>query len=166
MPHLPSLPPAASLLDVYQLDMDLAQPLIRYQQQLMRGPSPLSVGERELIAAYVSGLNACRFCVGVHTEVAGRFGMEAALVETLLEEGPSPESIGKLAPILSYVRKLTEEPARVVAADSGPVFAAGWDETACCTPSRSVGSSTSSIGWSRAWESIPIGWTSRNSPKG
>jgi hypothetical protein len=30
-------------------------------QRVMRGPSPWSVGERELFAAFVSRLNQCRF---------------------------------------------------------------------------------------------------------
>ncbi|HEY3260708.1 MAG TPA: hypothetical protein VGJ95_10645, partial [Pseudonocardiaceae bacterium] len=34
-------------------------------------PSEWSAGERELFAVFVSRLNSCRFCVGVHTDVAG-----------------------------------------------------------------------------------------------
>lgn len=32
-----------------------------HTQAVLRGPSPWSVGERELMAAYVSALNRCRF---------------------------------------------------------------------------------------------------------
>lgn len=39
-------------------------------QQLLRGPSPLSEGERELIAAHVSRRNDCYFCSHVHAAVA------------------------------------------------------------------------------------------------
>jgi uncharacterized peroxidase-related enzyme len=39
---------------------------------LLRGPSPLSRGERELIAAHVSALNECVFCHGVHSACAAR----------------------------------------------------------------------------------------------
>lgn len=35
--------------------------LARYTQEVMRGPSPLSPGLRELIAAYTSRLNHCPF---------------------------------------------------------------------------------------------------------
>jgi hypothetical protein len=37
------------------------QPFSELTQQVMRGPSPWSVGERELFAAFVSRLNQCVF---------------------------------------------------------------------------------------------------------
>src|SRR5262245_3425170 len=37
---------------------------------LLRGPHTLTAGERELIAAYVSGLNECRFCCCSHSAIA------------------------------------------------------------------------------------------------
>jgi AhpD family alkylhydroperoxidase len=36
----------------------------------MRGPSDWSVGDRELMAAYVSQVNASTFCIGAHTATA------------------------------------------------------------------------------------------------
>ena len=35
--------------------------LARFTQELMRGPSPLSPGQRELIAAFTSSRNQCLF---------------------------------------------------------------------------------------------------------
>ena len=70
MAYLPSLPADAVLLDVFRAYPDTARPLMDYHQALLRGPSPLSVAERELIAAYVSGLNACGYCHGVHSAAA------------------------------------------------------------------------------------------------
>lgn len=37
------------------------RPFSELTQQVMRGPSPWSVGERELFAAFVSRLNKCVF---------------------------------------------------------------------------------------------------------
>ncbi|WUI02697.1 peroxidase-related enzyme [Spirillospora sp. NBC_00431] len=45
---------------------ETAGPLSALAEALLRGPSPLERGERELIAAYVSELNGCRFCAGSH----------------------------------------------------------------------------------------------------
>jgi uncharacterized peroxidase-related enzyme len=39
-------------------------------QEILRGPSPLTEGERELIGAYVSSLNDCPYCSQMHTAVA------------------------------------------------------------------------------------------------
>jgi uncharacterized peroxidase-related enzyme len=43
-----------------------AKPLMELAEVLMRGESPLSRGERELIAAQVSQLNGCQFCYNAH----------------------------------------------------------------------------------------------------
>ena len=40
---------------------EVTEHLSRYTQGVMRGPSPLSPGFRELIAAYTSKLNHCPF---------------------------------------------------------------------------------------------------------
>ena len=40
---------------------DATEPLARFTQEVMRGPSPLSPGIRELIAAFTSAGNRCPF---------------------------------------------------------------------------------------------------------
>ncbi len=130
MPYLKSLPEDASMLDVYRLDLELARPILRYQQQLLRGPSPLSVAQRELIGAYVSTLNACRFCFGLHALVARRFGVEETLIEQLVQKGPAGAVDDNFAAILTFAGKLTREPAKITASDARKVHAAGWDDTA------------------------------------
>ncbi|GAA2119694.1 carboxymuconolactone decarboxylase family protein [Actinomadura napierensis] len=45
---------------------ETAGPLSALAEALLRGPSPLERGERELIAAYVSELNGCDFCASSH----------------------------------------------------------------------------------------------------
>jgi hypothetical protein len=55
MAYLPSVPGDAVLLDVFRAYPDTARPLLDYHQALLRGPSPLSVAERELIAAFGPG---------------------------------------------------------------------------------------------------------------
>lgn len=107
--------------------LDLLRP---YAERLMRGPSPLTPGERELIAAYVSGINSCRYCHGSHTLVAQGFGVDAGLLEQMLADiatAPIPE---KLRPLLEYVRKLTDLPSRLTQVDADAVYAAGWSDEA------------------------------------
>jgi len=130
MTFLPSLPDGSVLLQVFRKFSATARPLLEYHEALMRGDSPFSEGELELIAGYVSGLNACHYCHGVHTAVAERFGLSEGLMDELLAD---PETAGiddRMRPVLDYVRKLTLSPARMTRADADAVYAAGWDERA------------------------------------
>jgi uncharacterized peroxidase-related enzyme len=130
MSYLPSLPENAVLLDVFRAYPDTARPLLDYHQVLMRGPSPLSVAERELIAAYVSGLNACGYCHGIHTAMAEAFGIAEGTLTGVLDDLESASVDERLRPLLRYVDKLTQTPSRVTPEDARAVLDAGWDERA------------------------------------
>lgn len=130
MALFPSLPEPAGLGDLLERHPKGMGPLMAYLDALLRGESDLSVGERELIAAYVSGLNACTFCHSSHLLYAELFGIEPARLEALLEAPESAPFGAKLRPLLAYVEKLNRLPSRLVAADAEAVFAAGWSEAA------------------------------------
>jgi len=49
------------IMHLFAYKPDRTEHLSRYTQGVMRGPSPLSPGFRELIAAYTSRLNHCPF---------------------------------------------------------------------------------------------------------
>jgi uncharacterized peroxidase-related enzyme len=49
---------------------ETAKPLNELVEVLLRGPSTLSPGERELIATYVSYLNDCYYCQTIHGAIA------------------------------------------------------------------------------------------------
>jgi uncharacterized peroxidase-related enzyme len=49
---------------------ETGRPLSELAEVLLRGPSALSRGERELIAAYVSELNGCQYCSSSHSACA------------------------------------------------------------------------------------------------
>jgi uncharacterized peroxidase-related enzyme len=130
MAYLRSLPARAVLRDVFAAFPHTSRPLLDYHQVLLRGPSPFSVAERELIAAYVSGLNACDYCHGVHSATARAFGVDEELVVTLLDDVDAAPVDARMKPVLRYVRKLTQTPSRMTPGDAEAVFAAGWDERA------------------------------------
>ena len=70
MPYIPlegHLPGITGLLEYRK---DSGQPIRELTQILMRGPSTLTEGERELIASVVSNGNRCRFCSTAHTAAA------------------------------------------------------------------------------------------------
>jgi uncharacterized peroxidase-related enzyme len=130
MAYLPSLPGDAVLLDVFRAYPDTARPLLHYHQALLRGPSPLSVAERELIAAFVSGLNACDYRHGVHTATAQAFGVGEATLAALLTDVSTAEVPERMKPLLRYVGKLTLTPAKITPGNAEAVLAAGWEEQA------------------------------------
>lgn len=130
MSYLKSLPPDAALLDLFKLYPETAIPLIQFHEVLLRGPSPLSVAERELIAAYVSGLNACNYCHGIHEATAKAFGIPEGLMVQLIEDIDCAPVDDKMKPVLHYVRKLTLSPSKMIRADADAVFAAGWEDKA------------------------------------
>jgi uncharacterized peroxidase-related enzyme len=119
------------LLEIFKRFPDTCRPLIEFHEALLRNEqSPFSVAQRELIAAYVSGLNACRYCHGIHTQVAQRFGVSHDLLEQLLEDIEFAQIEASMKPVLQFVKKLTEQPARIVNADAEAIFAEGWDDQA------------------------------------
>ncbi len=130
MSRFPSLPARPTLADVFRRFPEGAKPLLEYHDIVLRGPSPLSVAERELIAAFVSGLNACDYCHGAHRIIAEVHGFEPAVFELLVADPASAGVDAKLLPLLAYVRKLNNAPARVTDADAQAVYDAGWDEQA------------------------------------
>ena len=130
MPLIRSLPENATLADLRNAYAEPLERLRPYGDALMRGPSPFTPGERELIAAYVSALNTCRFCFGVHSRVATGFGIDETLFTALMQEPDAAPIDARLKPVLRYARKLTETPARMTQADAAAVYDAGWDDTA------------------------------------
>ena len=130
MSYLRNLPEQSALLDVFRQYPATARPLIQFHQALMRGPSPLTAGERELIAAFVSGLNACAYCHGIHAVTAQAFGVKPELLEELLNDLDHAPIQDRLRSLLRYVRLLTLQPNRASERDVRAVFAAGWTDQA------------------------------------
>ena len=90
----------------------------RFSEALMRGPGPLSVAERELIAAYTSGTNKCNYCFHDHTMAAEHFGIDVGVLEALMKDVGTAPGDDKMKPLLRYVAKLTAAPAQLTQADA------------------------------------------------
>lgn len=130
MPKFPQLGDNATVPDILKMSAEAGAALMEVHQPIMRGPSALSPGERELIAAYVSGINQCRYCHGVHAETAKAYGISADAIDAMFEEGGEAGFGGKMAPLLKVARKLTKAPSSITEADAQAVYDAGWDEQA------------------------------------
>jgi len=103
--------------------------LVRFTEEVMRGPSPLSPGMRELIGAFVSTRNQCSFCSCAHAPVAARLlGQE--LVDEVLNDFETSRLDRPHKELFRYVAKLTASPATVGASDVKALKEAGWGEEA------------------------------------
>ncbi|PQJ15778.1 carboxymuconolactone decarboxylase family protein [Aureicoccus marinus] len=105
-------------------------PLDKASQAIMRGKSEFTEAEREIMAAYVSGLNACSFCLGSHTAVAELFGIDPSLIEQLVEDVETAPIDEKLKPVFQYLKKLTLSPSKIWEQDVEKVIKVGWSEEA------------------------------------
>ena len=130
MPVFPSIEGEPGLDKVFRRFPHTVMPLLEYHDRLLRDPSPLTVAERELIAAYVSGINSCTYCHGAHVVAARAFGVDPDLFDGIMANLETSSVDNKLKPILAYVGKLTRTPSMMAEADATRVYAAGWDEQA------------------------------------
>jgi len=115
--------PDAAKLVFYRPDF-YGAPMKEITQEAMRGPSAWSVGDRELMAAFVSQTNECAFCIGAHTATAARAYHDEAKVSAVLADLETAPIDEPLRATLRLLGKLTAEHA-VNADDIRAVLAAG-----------------------------------------
>ena len=125
-----SVPEKASLQDVLIAFPHASHELLEFIEKVMRSESPLSVGEKELIATYVSALNSCEFCYGAHLNFCVAFGIDSDLIKQLIENLDSASIEPKLKSLLAYARKLTLNPSKMLKVDAEEVYRHGWGERA------------------------------------
>lgn len=122
---------AADVMAIFKRFPKSIKPILEYHDIVLREDnSAFSIGERELIAAYVSSLNGCEYCFTAHRRYAEAFGIDGSIFgdnSVNFDWTVLPE---KLAPVFEYVRKLTLDPKSVNQADADAVFAEGWDDDA------------------------------------
>ena len=95
-----------------------------FTHEAMRGPSAWSVGDRELMAAYVSKVNGSTFCIAAHTATASQAYHDTPRVAAVLadlDSAPVPKSLRATLQMLGTLTATGE----LSAADMGEVLAAG-----------------------------------------
>ena len=86
---------------------ETGKPLYDLVQVLLRGPSPLSEAETELIAAYVSYLNDCMFCMSSHAAAARcLYGDERNIVDDVLKDIRQSNISAKMKTLLNIAGKV------------------------------------------------------------
>jgi AhpD family alkylhydroperoxidase len=99
-------------------------PMSGVTHEAMRGPSTWSVGDRELMAAFVAKTNQCEFCTNAHTVVAQRAYRDEQKVSAALSDLDTADLSEPLRATLLMLGELTREH-MVNADDMRAVLAAG-----------------------------------------
>jgi len=99
-------------------------PMKHVTHEAMRGPSTWSVGDRELMAAFISKANGTDFCIKAHSAVAERAYGDASRVSATLANLDSAPIGEPLRATLKILGKLARE-GTVNADDMRAVLAAG-----------------------------------------
>jgi uncharacterized peroxidase-related enzyme len=100
-------------------------------ETLLREPGSLTSGEREMIAAYVSGGNECRYCCETHAAAARvHLGEERRLVDQVLADAANAPVSPKMKALLAIADKVRRDGRLVQAADVERARAEGADDRA------------------------------------
>ena len=97
---------------------ETAKPMRELAEVLLRGPSSLTSGEREMIATFVSTRNDCHFCQSSHRAAAAHhLGGDYPLVDSVRFDYPSAAISAKLKALLAIAGKVQLAGKNVTAED-------------------------------------------------
>ena len=97
-----------SVYDVFLDSWDYQSHFVNYLESLMRQETSLPTYIKEMIFAYVSGLNGCSYCKNIHAEISkitlkdmGKDSINQNIDDSGIEE--------KFKPILKFAHKVNED---------------------------------------------------------
>lgn len=110
---------------------DTGQHLYDLAQVLLRGESPLTPAERELIATHVSAGNECMFCMSSHAAAARElYGAEKEMVDCVISEGEQASVSPKMKALLTIAGKVRKSGKAVTPDDIAEARRHGADDRA------------------------------------
>ncbi len=96
---------------------ETAKPINDLVDVLLRGPNTLTTGERELIAAFVSSQNDCRYCQTIHGAVAAHHLQSEQLVDDIKCDYEHANVSDKLKALLAIAAHVARGGTHVTADD-------------------------------------------------
>ena len=115
MPYIPLEQHLPGITGLLEYRKDSAAPIRELTQTLLRGPSTLTEGERELIATVVSYRNQCTFCTTAHTAAADiLLGEEETSTKVKQDISTAPVS-DKMKALLTIAEQVQESGKSVTA---------------------------------------------------
>jgi uncharacterized peroxidase-related enzyme len=125
VPHIGVPEELPGILGLLAFKPETAATINAFTQQLLRGPSSLTPGEREIIAAAVSRRNECRFCSMSHTAAAHEVTGDRELVDAVLTDPASAPVGDKMRALLAVAAKVQGSGLDVTDDDIAAARAAG-----------------------------------------
>ena len=108
MPYIPLEEHLPGITGLLEYRKDSAAPIRELTQLLLRGPSTLTEGERELIATVVSHGNECEFCTTAHTAAADKLLGENQTSEAVKKDIESASISEKMKALLTIARQVQQ----------------------------------------------------------
>src|SRR5688572_514505 len=108
MPYIPVEEHLPGITGLLEYRKDSAQPIRELTQILLRGPSTLTEGERELIATIVSHRNECKFCTTAHTAAADLLLGEKDTSEKIKQDITTAPVSEKMKALLTIAAQVQE----------------------------------------------------------
>lgn len=107
MAHIDIKSDKPGIVGLFHFNPETAKPLCELAETLLRGPSPLSSGEREIIASYVSYQNECHFCHTSHgASAAHHFDGDLSLIDDIKNDLEATDITPKLRALLDIAKKV------------------------------------------------------------
>lgn len=117
-----------NVLKSYAFDEKKLRAFTDMYNDLMLGDSALSKLEREMIAVVVSSLNHCFYCLVAHGAAVRQLSGDPALGEMMVMNWRVAELSEKQSAMLTFVEKLTEQPAKMDDADREVLRTVGFTD--------------------------------------
>jgi uncharacterized peroxidase-related enzyme len=126
MPHIALPDGFPGITGGFAYRPETAKPMRELAEVLLRGPSTLSSGEREMIAAFVSSRNDCTFCHASHRAAAAHhLDGNYELVDAVRADPQSAPVTPKLRALLTIAGKVQLSGRQVTAEDVARARAEG-----------------------------------------
>ena len=107
MPHIELQNDLPGIRGLAAYRTDSGRVLYQLAETLLRGESPLTPAERELIAAYVSSRNDCYFCMSSHAAASRHlYGEDRDVVDAVIADLDSAPVSDKLRALLVIAGKV------------------------------------------------------------
>lgn len=120
MPHIDLPKEYPGIRSLFMYSPDTARPLNDLVQTLLHDPatSTLTPGERELIAAYTSSLNHCKYCASTHGAIA-KYQLEGNgdIVTAVINDPATAEISDKMKALLHIAARVQEDGKKVTPDD-------------------------------------------------